>query len=231
MLGHELRTPLNAIIGFSELMLKSVGELSDQHVGYAGDIHRSGRHLLRMITDVLNLTMLGTNALPLSAEPIDIARLLGRCERRLECAEAQRKMQLDINQIGAPRLVFGDPEIVEDILLRAIVAVTRDAPEEIVRVDLSGTPDGGLMVAVTGGAQDLESGTIDRTLKPFQADDALVAHDWGGNAIGLVLVQKLVELYDGSLLTSAPIDAGTTIAVAFPRTRVALVEPNQVAIG
>ncbi|WP_119302000.1 sensor histidine kinase [Dongia deserti] len=231
-MSHELRTPLNAIIGFSELMLRSMDGLSERQIAYAGDIHRSGRHLLEIVGDVLTLTGLETGSLPLVIEPVDLAALMELCADRLRTAERPMKVRLEITQIGEPFSVLGDPNAFREMFCKLIANAARSGPANApVQVVLSGSKDGGAMVAISNTGSAARRETITHTLRPLECRDATIAQEFCNSGIGLILVKKLVELHDGVLSVHNSADNGTTVGVEFPSKRVLALEPASKAAG
>jgi signal transduction histidine kinase len=152
---HELRSPLNTILGFAELMHGgSVGPVADDHKEYLGDILTSGRHLLRMIEDLLDLAKLEAGRLESSAEAIDLAGIVGGARDLVAGRAAHRHVRIQ-TEIEAVAGLQGDPvrltQIVFDALSNAVNCtpeggkVTANAgPEgsEGFRLDVEGSTDG-----------------------------------------------------------------------------------------
>jgi signal transduction histidine kinase len=125
-MSHELRTPMNAILGFSEILAcEQFGPLGNpRYREYAGDIHQSGRHLLALINDILDLSRLGAGKLELRREPLDLAACLGDCAREMSQAEGAAKVKVSTAfEAGLPLLLADETrlrQIVLNLLSNAI---------------------------------------------------------------------------------------------------------------
>jgi signal transduction histidine kinase len=121
---HELRSPLNAILGFAELMHDgSVGPVADDHKEYLGDILTSGRHLLRMIDDLLDLAKLEVGRTEETVEAIDLAALVSGARALVEGRAAHRRIRIH-SEVGAVAGIVRDPvrmmQVVFDALSNAV---------------------------------------------------------------------------------------------------------------
>jgi signal transduction histidine kinase len=121
---HELRSPLNTILGFAELMHDgSVGPVADDHKEYLGDILTSGRHLLRLIDDLLDLAKLDVGRTEATVEAIDLASLVSGARELVEGRAAHRRIRIQI-EVDAESGIVRDPvhmmQIVFDALSNAV---------------------------------------------------------------------------------------------------------------
>lgn len=120
-MSHELRTPLNAINGFSEIMEQEVfGPLNDQYRTYAGHISQSGKHLQRLVTDMLDIARIETGKLEIVPEQVDIAKLIEECSR-MEQDKLEEKNLRFSHQVpdNLPHL-FADPIRIRQVLLNLL---------------------------------------------------------------------------------------------------------------
>jgi signal transduction histidine kinase len=228
-MSHELRTPLNAIIGFSEVLRDAlIGPVDRRHREYAKDIHDSGRHLLRVINDVLDLSKVEVGRLELCEEPVNIEAVLYEC--RLLIAEPARKAEVQVI-VDTPRdlpLVLGDALRLKQIVLNLVsnaVKFTRAGGRVVVVA--STQPDGGIAIAVTDTGIGMNPNEIPKALEPFRQLDSSFARRFEGTGLGLPLAKRLTELHGGTLGIDSAVGFGTTVTLALPpersvpRTRVA----------
>ena len=153
---HELRSPLNTILGFAELMQSgAVGPVADDHKEYLGDILTSGRHLLRMIDDLLDLAKLEVGRSDVTIEAIDLAALVSGGRAMVEGRATNRRIRIE-SQIDAVTGIVGDPvrmmQIVFDALSNA-VNCTPDGGLVTLRARSEGTGEFQLDVDASGGEQ------------------------------------------------------------------------------
>jgi PAS domain S-box-containing protein len=217
-MSHELRTPLNAIIGFSDMMHGQVfGPLGHERYGeYAGDIRNSGRHLLDLITSVLDIAKIEAGKFDLHFEEIDLGALVEECVRLLRVTAAEAGVELSADVSAAP--LFADRRAVKQVLLNLLSnALKFTAKGGHVSVETSVHEDG-----VTLCVQDgigIPADQIARLGRPFEqvCVDPLLAK--GGSGLGLALVRALAAKHGGAMRIDSIFGAGTTVTVEFPSAR------------
>lgn len=231
MMSHELKTPLNAIIGFSEMM---TGELlgplgNDAYRGYASDIHTSGRKLLAIINDVLDVARLEGDAITLNrAEccPREIAEaalarsqlLIGdQREVRLEIADELPQLNVDQNRLA---------QVLSNLLSNAL-KFTPSCGE--VKLGARLRDDGGVSFIVTDQGIGMSEETIAMVLQPFRQADASLARRFEGAGLGLPIAHALVELHGGTLAIASSEGRGTRVTVELPPSCICGDEFRQVA--
>jgi signal transduction histidine kinase len=223
-MSHELRTPLNAIMGFSEVM-------KDQHLGpvqnprylaYAGDIHASGRYLLGIINDILDLSKIEAGKMSLEhAEEFPLRQAL---EGSLAiCGALGEKFGVRVDCEMPP----------EDVRLIAVERMIRQIMINLVGNAIKFTPAGGF-VAVAGtrlacGGYALtvrDSGIgmskddIAKALTPFGQVENKMTATHNGTGLGLPLAKAMLELHDGTLGIESEPGRGTVIVLKFPASRI-----------
>lgn len=221
-MSHELRTPLNAILGFSEIIQDQImGPVSPQYVGYARDIHGSGKHLLALINDVLDLSKLEAGKFEISESQVDIVQLINEAVTLVRGSAHNR--QIALSEIIKPTrmLVLVDERFLKQVFLNVLSNAVKFTPEGgqiTARVDLIAGE--GVEIAVSDSGIGMSPAEIDIALSPFGQIDSKIARQYQGTGLGLPISRSLVELHGGRLrIRSAP-GAGTTIVVSLPVSRV-----------
>jgi PAS domain S-box-containing protein len=223
--SHELRTPLNAIIGFSEIMqMQMFGAIGHtQYAAYADDIHSSGKHLLSIINDILDLSKIEAGRYQLHVEPVDLEDTFEDCARlvreRAENAGLQVVRRIDP---ATPRLI-ADKRAVKQILINLLSNAIKFTPQGG-QVTLSAQPaaapsgsTGGwvaLSVADTGIGIPPEQ--IDNALSAFGQVDNPFTRSQEGTGLGLPIVKSLVELHSGQFQIESAVGKGTRITMVMP---------------
>ena len=222
-MSHELRTPLNAIIGFSEIMEKELlGPLgTPQYTEYAGDIHRSGDHLLSIINDILDLAKIEAGKYELVETEVDLAEVVDLCCRLVgdRADQAGHRMSVDIPE-DLPAL-YADQRALKQILLNLLsnaVKFTPDGGEVTVTAGVAG--DGCAELSVTDTGIGIAEENIETVLSNFGQVDTSLSREYEGTGLGLPLVKWLAKLHGGTLRIESKVDAGTTVTVSFPAERV-----------
>lgn len=217
-MSHELRTPLNAIIGFSETIAGEMfGSANARYIEYAKDINNSGKHLLSVINDVLDLSKVEAGALTLNESKVDIgdcAAIVGRLVR--ERAQ-QKRLTLDWQCADAP-WVMTDGRILQQIVINLVTNAIKFTPEGgkiCVRTQRTGAGDVTLSVSDNGAGMSAKEIAI--ALTPFgQVASGMVANA-EGTGLGLPLCHRFAEALGGGLTIESRPGEGTTVTVTLPK--------------
>ena len=217
-MSHELRTPLNAIIGFSGMMSdRMFGPLGDRYLEYANIIGDSGRHLLAIITDILELAKSDANRLSLAEEPVDIGRVVYLSSTIVQ--EMARQAQVEfVSEIeeGLPPLV-GDQAKMTQILVNLLSnAIKFTAPGGGVRLSVQSGAGGGIILRVKDTGIGMSAEQIPIALAPFGQIDAGLDRKYDGVGLGLPLTKRLVELHGGTISIASEPGKGTAVSVHLP---------------
>jgi signal transduction histidine kinase len=225
-MSHELRTPLNAIIGFSGMMSdRMFGPLSDKYLEYANIIGASGRHLLAIITDILELAKADADRMSLTEEAVDIGEIVSLSSTIVQEMAHQAQIQF-VSEIdeALPRLV-GDSAKLTQILVNLLSnAIKFTAPGGTVRLTVrrhASGPEhpGGITLRVEDTGIGMSTDQIPIALAPFGQIDTGLDRKYDGVGLGLPLTKRLVELHGGTIdIASAP-GQGTTVSVHLPVER------------
>jgi signal transduction histidine kinase/HAMP domain-containing protein len=230
-MGHELRTPLNAVIGFSEILAGELfGKLGDRrYAEYSNDILKSGRHLLDVINNVLDLARSESGNLEVNRRPLDLSTILDECagEARGRCEE--RGISFAISIDGPPLAMDGDEaklrQVFSNLLSNAVkftdeggsVSLVAHEESETVRVEIRDTGIG------------MELTDVQTALTPFAQVDGRLERRYEGSGIGLPLAKALVESHSGSLGIKSKPGHGTTVTVILPRQVAEAAAPKRAA--
>ncbi|HEV2548255.1 MAG TPA: ATP-binding protein, partial [Stellaceae bacterium] len=220
-MSHELRTPLNAIIGFSEVIRDArMGPVDTRYRDYAGDIHNSGDHLLRLINDVLDLAKVEAGRLELHEEPLDLRRLFLDCSRFIADRLANGRLEFTSTLPDGPPQILGDELRLKQILLNLLSNAIKFTPPGG-RIKLSAAVIAeGLAIAVADTGIGMEPDEIAIALEPFRQVDGAAARRFEGTGLGLPLAQRLAELHGGRLAITSSKGSGTVATLYLPGRRV-----------
>ncbi len=215
--SHELRTPLNAIIGFSEMMRDGVlGPLGNKkYAAYAGDIHASGRYLLEMIDDILDMAKIEAGRLKLAPEWVALGPLFKECLRVVHPGAIEHKVQL-LEAGAMPSLVFADKRALKQILINLLanaVKFTRPGGKVMLRAyKYRGT----VRIAITDTGVGIAKHEIARLGKPFEQVQDQLTKGHKGTGLGLAISRSLAELHGGKLDIKSKAGEGTTVTCILP---------------
>ena len=232
-MSHELRTPLNAIMGFSEVM-------KDQHLGpvnnprylsYAKDIHFSGRYLLGIINDILDLSKIESGKMSLeSAEEFDFLPTVEASLAMIESLGA--KFEVAVSNAVAPcdvRLLAVE-RMVRQILINLVGNAIKFTPAGG-RVTLTGRrlACGGYELAVADSGIGMSEEEIVLALTPFGQISNMMSARHAGTGLGLPLAKAMMELHGGTLAIASQPKSGTVVLLTFPAARVRETRAQKVA--
>jgi signal transduction histidine kinase len=216
-MSHELRTPLNAIIGFSEVLLaRFFGELNEKQDDYLKDIHSSGRHLLLLINDVLDLSKVEAGKMELDLSQFDLPAALGDALTLIR--ERAMKHGIELHMDVAPELgaFTADERKFKQILLNLLSNAVKFTPDGG-RIDVSARREGdGILVAV----RDTGIGIAPEDQKAVFEEFRQVGTDYTkkqeGTGLGLALTKSFVELHGGRIGVESEIGRGSTFYFTLP---------------
>jgi signal transduction histidine kinase/energy-converting hydrogenase Eha subunit E len=216
-MSHELRTPLNAIIGFSEVMIdRMFGELNPKQLEYQKDIHESGKHLLSLINDILDLSKIEAGRMELELSSFDLPSAVSNAVTLIR-ERAQRHgiaLGIDVDeQLGE---IHADERKVKQILLNLLSNAVKFTPDGG-RVEVSARLDTAqveLAVKDTGvGISAEDQVSLFEEFKQLGKDSKRKAE---GTGLGLALTRRLVELHGGRILVDSAPGRGSTFRVTLP---------------
>ncbi len=214
-MSHELRTPLNAIIGFSDSMKEGVfGPLPERYADYAGLIHQSGKHLLELISDLLDLSKVEAGRYRIEAGPVDLAQIAAEAVMMGTAVAGPQDVHLRLEAAG-PVTATGDRRAVLQMLLNLVSNAVKFTPAGgLVTVRALTLSDGPrLEVQDTGVGMTVDQ--LARIGQPYASStDGLSGQR--GTGLGLALVQRLAALQGGSLAIDSQPGAGTLAVVKLP---------------
>ncbi len=220
-MSHELRTPLNAIIGFAELLHDgAVDPESPQHKEFLGDILASGRHLLQLINDVLDLAKVEAGRMEFRPEPVDLERLLAEVTAVVRATAMQKQITIETVVDPEVRHVVADPDRMKQVaynFLSNALKFTAHAGSVVARVLPEGVDRFRFEVQDSGigiGAEDLG-----RLFVEFEQLEAGTSKRHQGTGLGLALTRRLVEAQGGTVGVQSTPGQGSIFRATLPTGR------------
>ena len=214
--SHELRTPMNAILGFNEMILDQVyGDISNELRRPLSDIQQSGRHLLRLISDVLDLSKIEAGRMDLVLGEYSVLDTVTAVRVSLTSLAVEKGLEFVVSVPAEMPLAYGDGRRVTQCLLNLVgnaLKFTRQGRVEIA-VDLL---DEMLRFCVSDTGIGISREQIDKLFTEFQQADATVAREFGGTGLGLSITRKFVEMHGGRVWAESEIGKGSTFFFSIP---------------
>jgi len=201
-MSHELRTPLNAILGMSEALQEEVyGSLNERQRNSLGTIERSGRYLLALIDDILDLSRIEAGKLQLHIGPVSVESVC-RASLQLVRPEAEKKqLTLSSTLDGGVTTVLADELRLRQILINLLGNAVKFTPEGgAVGLEVAGDAEQEIVhLAVWDTGPGIREEDVPRLFKAFEQLDGGLSRQHGGTGLGLTLVRRLVEMHGGSV--------------------------------
>ncbi|MFD2252041.1 two-component system cell cycle sensor histidine kinase PleC [Pseudochelatococcus lubricantis] len=216
-MSHELRTPLNAIIGFSEVMESGIfGELgNEKYHEYCRDIRQSGKYLLDVISDILDMSRIEAGRIRLACESLAVDTVMREAARAVTRDAELKGLALAVETLPETA-ISADPRAVEQILghiLRNAVKFTPEGGRVTLRARVSG-PNIHLYVEDTGIGIPAEA--LKKLGRPFEQVETEFARSYKGSGLGLAIARSLAELHGGALRIRSSVGNGTVVMVSLP---------------
>ena len=221
-MSHELRTPLNAIIGFAEIMNDQLfGPLGDaRYAEYIKDIEESGKHLLTLINDILDLSKIEANEATLREEQVDLGGAFESCVRLVRERAQRARVELRVPAGGDLPVVWADRAKLKQILLNLLSNAVKFTPAGgTVDVETGLRADGGVFVRVRDTGIGMRAEDIPLALQPFRQIENSLARKHQGTGLGLPLSLSLARMHGGDLEIASEPGKGTSVTLVLPADR------------
>ncbi len=222
-MSHELRTPLNAIIGFSEIINREtfgpVG--SAKYRDYAGDIYESGRHLLDLINDILDLSKVESGKDDLHEEDIEVPGLVRSVRMLVGHRAEQGGIKLELELADRLPALRADERKLKQILVSLLSNAVKftDAGGKVT-LTVWCRMDSGYVFQIVDTGIGIAPEDIPKALSRFGQIDGDLNRQYEGTGLGLPLTKALVEQHGGTLDLQSEVGVGTTATVRFPAERI-----------
>jgi len=218
-MSHELRTPLNAIIGFSEVLAEGMfGEINDKQAEYLRDILDSGRHLLSLINDILDLSKIEAGRMELELEDFDLAGAIDNALTLVRERAGRRGIQLGRAIDGRVGAIRADERKVKQVLLNLLSnAIKFTSPGG--RVDVRAAVNDALVeVSVADTGVGIAPEDREAVFEEFR-QVGTAARKVEGTGLGLALSRKFIELHGGRIRVKSEVGVGSTFTFTLPLSR------------
>ncbi|WP_135612570.1 PAS domain S-box protein [Methanococcoides sp. AM1] len=216
-MSHELRTPLNSIIGFSDILLnENSGPLNEKQKRYISNAHKSGKHLLNLINDILSISNIESGKMDLHINEFFVSDAIDEVEALMMPIASEKEIDLTCNiDIEVPTIkadMIKFKQILYNLVSNAIkftdqggsVTIGGKISEDFVHISVKDTGIG------------ISPEDRDKLFKPFFQVDSSTAREYGGTGLGLALVKKFVEMHGGEVWVESNVGEGSTFTFSIP---------------
>ena len=220
-MSHELRTPLNAIIGYSDMLLEDAQDSGDDMI--AGDlkkINNSGRHLLSLINDILDVSKLEAGKMTLHLETFDIKEISESMLDIIYPAAKQNNNKVLLNLPDDIGEMYSDLTKLRQMVFNLLSNACKFTKDGTVTIDVTASSKGNREF-VSFSIADSGIGITDEQMKnlfqPFSQADSSTTRNFGGTGLGLTITKKFSEILGGKIIVTSESGVGTTFTLVLPR--------------
>jgi signal transduction histidine kinase/ActR/RegA family two-component response regulator len=225
-MSHELRTPLNAILGMSEALQEQLfGPINPRQIKSLQTIERSGRHLLSLINDILDVSKISAGKLELEINTVALHQLCHSSLAFVKQQALQKQIQVEIQLPPVTGNIAVDERRLRQVLINLLSNAVKFTPNggqialHAIRHDREEDGDGsGLELTVTDTGIGIASRDFDTLFQPFIQLDSSLNRQFQGTGLGLTLVKQIVELHGGSISVQSELNLGSCFTVRLPGT-------------
>ena len=217
-MSHELRTPLNAIIGFSEVLGERLfGELNEKQAEYTDDILSSGRHLLSLINEILDLSKVEAGRMELELATFDLALAIDNARTFVRERATKHGINLDVTVDERLGDFVGDERKIKQILLNLLSNAVKFTPEGG-RIGIKARQaDGSVEISVSDTGIGIAPEDQPKIFEEFRQVGSDYSHKVEGTGLGLTLAKKFVELHGGKIWVDSEVGKGSTFTFTLPQ--------------
>ncbi len=214
--SHEVRTPLNGVLGMSELLLDT--QIDEEQKIYADTIHTSGKHLLDIINDILDLSKIEAGKLELEELPFDLLLLVDEvCSSFISQTRQKQLMFSCIFNHKTPRNRLGDVIRLKQVLFNLLSNAFKFTKEGEVVIKINAVEASDyVVISVQDTGIGIDEGLIKSLFEPFVQADSAITRKFGGTGLGLAICKQLTEKMNGTIDATSIINTGTTFTIEIP---------------
>lgn len=218
-MSHELRTPLNAIIGISEILLDDVKDSNDNHfLDPVTRIYNAGKHLLNLISDILDLSKIEAGKMQLYIEKVNMTDIMKDIQILSKSLSEKNNNRIQINYSDTIEHMTTDATKVKQILLNLISNACKFTENgDITITALVDEDNDRVIFKVQDTGIGMTEEQTNHIFENFVQADASISRKFGGTGLGLSITQKVCKLMGGSISVASEVGKGTTFTVSLPR--------------
>jgi len=233
-MSHELRTPLNSVIGFSGMLIKGIdGKLNDEQESSLTLINNSGKHLLELINDILDLSKIEAGKMELAREPTDLEEMINTAIETVSPLAKEKKLDLGVELISDLPVLLIDGLRIKQVLInllsnaikftdqggvyvhsKRIDGMERRLPAEVKHLMRKSEPT--MMIEVRDTGVGISSEDLSRVFEAFKQVDGSSTRRHGGTGLGLTIAKRFVEMHGGHMWLESQEGQGTSFLFTLP---------------
>jgi signal transduction histidine kinase len=218
-MSHELRTPLNAILGYTELIVDQIyGEVPEKIGEVLDRVQKSGRHLLGLINDVLDLSKIEAGQLTLGLSDYSFGDVVQAVVSSVDSLAAEKQLRLTVDVAPDLPVGRGDERRITQVLLNLVGNAIKFTEKGEVAVRVSAS-DGTFLAAVADTGPGIKKEDQEKIFEEFQQSDSSLTKNKTGTGLGLAIAKNIVELHGGHIWVESTLGEGSTFYLRIPVSR------------
>jgi len=215
-MSHELRTPLNAILGYTELVADGIyGEVPAKIHEVVERVQKSGRHLLGLINDVLDISKIEAGQLKLSIVDYSISDVVQSVTMAVESLAAEKQLALGVDVPANLPVAAGDERRITQVLLNLVGNAIKFTEAGGVQISVRAA-NGEFLTAVRDTGPGIDAEHQQRIFEEFQQVDSSPTKTKGGTGLGLAIARRIVEMHGGRIWVESTLGEGSTFCFSVP---------------
>ncbi len=215
-MSHELRTPLNSIIGFSDMLSEGyAGSLTDKQQKYSHYISTSGKYLLTLINNILDIAKIESGKMELELEQFKIEDVFGDAEKLIGHLARKKNIKLRLHKSEDIELV-ADKVKIKQIIYNLLSNAIKFTPDNGEVTLLATVAIDKVKISVKDTGIGISGEDFDKLFMPFKQLDSQLSRQYSGSGLGLSIVKKLVELHGGNIRVESEVGRGSTFTFTIP---------------
>jgi signal transduction histidine kinase/CheY-like chemotaxis protein len=218
-MSHELRTPLNSILGLSESLLEqSRGPLNEKQEHALQIIASSGKHLLGLINDILEVSKIEAGKMEIHPDIISVKDICYSSLNFVKEAGLKKSIAIDLQSDPSVSTLFADPQRLKQILVNLLSNAVKFTPErgKVILAVNTNTDQDQIQFSVTDNGIGIAPENLKKLFSPFMQVDSSLARQYQGTGLGLTIAYKLTELHGGSMQVESEIGKGSCFTISLP---------------
>lgn len=218
-MSHEIRTPMNAILGFTEVLRRGMYDSPEQRGEYLDTIYASGKHLLHLINDILDLSKVESGRMELEVIPCCLHEIMLDVANVLRVKAEEKQLTLTASTPGGlPEVITSDPgrlrQIFTNLIGNAIKFTERGGVQLVARFTKG--DESSIVIDVIDTGVGIPQKSLQKIFEPFTQADASVTRKFGGTGLGLTISKRFIEALGGTVTVTSTVGIGTTFTVTIP---------------
>jgi signal transduction histidine kinase len=215
-MSHELRTPLNAILGYTEMIADHIyGEVPEKIRDVLVRVQKSGRHLLDLINDVLDLSKIEAGQLTLSLNEYSLKEVIQAVFTAVEPLAMEKKLTLDVALPSDLPIGKGDERRITQVILNLVGNAIKFTEVGKIRVQVTAS-DGTFLVSVSDTGPGISEADQQKIFGEFAQADSSSTRKKGGTGLGLTIAKRIIEMHGGRIWVESSLGKGSTFWFTLP---------------